>query len=60
MCDVCRHVSGCLTPQNDVFTLTAVHLGQLKKVKIRHDNAGIGAAWFLGHIEVEDTKTKIV
>jgi len=49
-----------LPHQEDVFTLTAVHLGQLKKVKIRHDNAGIGAAWFLGHIEVEDTKTKKV
>lgn len=43
--------------QEDVFTITAIELGRLKKVKIRHDNKGGGAAWFLGHVEVTDNKS---
>ena len=44
--------------QNDVFTLKAVELGRLKKVKVRHDNKGGGAAWFLGHVEITDPKAR--
>ena len=44
--------------QEDVFLVKAVELGRLKKVKIRHDNKGFGAAWFLGHVEIEDPKTR--
>ena len=44
--------------QEDIFTLKAVDLGKLVKVKIRHDNQGIGSAWFLDSIEVDDTKRK--
>jgi len=36
--------------------VSAVELGKIKKLKIRHDNKGGGAAWFLGHVEVEDPK----
>ena len=39
-----------------MFSIKAVELGKLKKLKIRHDNYGGGAAWFLDHIEVEDPK----
>ena len=35
-----------------------MELGKLKKVKIRHDNKGGGAAWFLGHVEVEDPRKR--
>ena len=38
--------------------MTAVELGKIRKVKIRHDNKGVGAAWFLGHVEIEDPKNK--
>lgn len=41
-----------------MFKVTAIELGKLKKVKIQHDNKGGGAAWFLGHVEVEDPKNK--
>ena len=41
-----------------MFKVSAVELGQLKKVKIRHDNKGGGAAWLLDHVEIEDPKTK--
>ena len=44
--------------QEDEFTVKAIELGTLKKVKIRHDNKGGGAAWFLGHVEVLDPKNK--
>lgn len=44
--------------QEDVFMVKAVDLGKLVKVKIRHDNQGIGSAWFLDRIEVEDGKRK--
>ena len=42
--------------QEDVFTVSAVELGRLKKLKIRHDNKGGGAAWYLDRVEVEDPK----
>jgi hypothetical protein len=35
-----------------------VELGTLKKVKIRHDNKGGGAAWYLGHVEIFDPIAK--
>ncbi|XP_013416715.1 lipoxygenase homology domain-containing protein 1 isoform X2 [Lingula anatina] len=42
----------------DEFIVKAIDLGKLKKVKIRHDNKGGGAAWFLDSVEVEDVKSK--
>ncbi|MEW5309958.1 MAG: hypothetical protein WDW38_001797 [Sanguina aurantia] len=36
----------------DVFTLTAVNLGALKRIVIGHDNSGLGAAWHLQQVEV--------
>nr|KAG5694176.1 hypothetical protein BaRGS_016022 [Batillaria attramentaria] len=44
--------------QEDVFQIKAVDLGKLTKVKIRHDNAGFGGAWFLDRVEVDDRKRK--
>ncbi|XP_053384453.1 lipoxygenase homology domain-containing protein 1-like isoform X6 [Mercenaria mercenaria] len=45
--------------QEDVFTVKAIELGKLVKLKIRHDNSGIGgAAWFLDRVEVDDPKNK--
>jgi len=44
--------------QLDTFQLMAVDLGKLVKLKVRHDNKGVGAAWYLDKIEVEDSKRK--
>ncbi|XP_076450682.1 LOW QUALITY PROTEIN: lipoxygenase homology domain-containing protein 1-like [Babylonia areolata] len=44
--------------QEDVFSIKAVDLGKLVKVKIRHDNGGMGSAWFLDSLEVQDGKRK--
>ncbi|XP_036363166.1 lipoxygenase homology domain-containing protein 1-like isoform X1 [Octopus sinensis] len=40
--------------QEDIFTLNAIDLGKLKKIKIWHDNSGSNAAWFLDYVEVRD------
>ena len=40
--------------QEDIFKMEAADLGGLKKLKIRHDNSGPGANWFLDRVEVED------
>ncbi|XP_062503862.1 lipoxygenase homology domain-containing protein 1-like isoform X2 [Corticium candelabrum] len=40
--------------QEDVFTIEAADLGKLEKLKVRHDNSGLGADWFLDHIEVDN------
>ena len=40
--------------QEDIFTIEAADLGKLDKLKIRHDNSGLGADWYLDHIEVDD------
>uniref|UniRef100_A0A3B3TLH8 Lipoxygenase homology PLAT domains 1 n=1 Tax=Poecilia latipinna TaxID=48699 RepID=A0A3B3TLH8_9TELE len=42
--------------KEDVFSLTAVDLGVLKKLRIRHDNSQASAGWFLDRVEIVDTK----
>lgn len=42
--------------QEDVFTISAVDLGTLKKLRIRHDNSQAGAGWFLDRVEIIDNK----
>ena len=49
--------NGCMWVQEDIFKVAAVELGRLKKIKVRHDNKGGGAAWYLDHIEVDDPTT---
>eukprot|EP01119_Soliformovum_irregulare_P003103 TRINITY_DN133_c0_g1_i3.p1 TRINITY_DN133_c0_g1~~TRINITY_DN133_c0_g1_i3.p1 ORF type:complete len:710 (+),score=244.05 TRINITY_DN133_c0_g1_i3:779-2908(+) len=39
---------GCL----DVFTFDAPDVGKISKLKIWHDNAGLGASWYLDSVEV--------
>jgi hypothetical protein len=41
--------------QEDVFDIEAADLGKLEKLKIWHDNAGMGAAWHLDKVEVVHT-----
>ncbi|KAM4634346.1 lipoxygenase homology domain-containing protein 1 [Polymixia lowei] len=42
--------------QEDIFNITAVDLGVLKKLRIRHDNSHSYAAWFLDRVEIVDNK----
>ncbi|XP_039606557.1 lipoxygenase homology domain-containing protein 1-like [Polypterus senegalus] len=42
--------------QEDIFSITAIDLGKLKKLRIRHDNAQGNAAWFLDRVEILDSK----
>uniref|UniRef100_A0A3Q3AH36 Lipoxygenase homology PLAT domains 1a n=1 Tax=Kryptolebias marmoratus TaxID=37003 RepID=A0A3Q3AH36_KRYMA len=42
--------------QEDVFSITAVDLGVLKKLRIRHDNSQASAGWFLDRVEIVDNK----
>ncbi|XP_068279481.1 lipoxygenase homology domain-containing protein 1 [Nyctibius grandis] len=42
--------------QVDVFTIKAIDLGELKKVRIRHDNSGASPSWFLERVEIVDLK----
>ncbi|KAL4225451.1 Lipoxygenase y domain-containing protein 1 [Mactra antiquata] len=57
--DSSTHTNKFERNQEDVFTVKAIELGKLVKLKIRHDNKGIaGAPWFLDRVEVEDPKSK--
>uniref|UniRef100_A0A8C3EMU7 Lipoxygenase homology PLAT domains 1 n=1 Tax=Corvus moneduloides TaxID=1196302 RepID=A0A8C3EMU7_CORMO len=40
----------------DVFTIKAIDLGELKKLRIRHDNSGSRPSWFLERVEIIDLK----
>uniref|UniRef100_A0A803Y1H7 Lipoxygenase homology PLAT domains 1 n=1 Tax=Meleagris gallopavo TaxID=9103 RepID=A0A803Y1H7_MELGA len=40
----------------DVFTIKAIDLGELKKLRIRHDNSGSSPSWFLERVEIVDLK----
>ncbi|KAM7415994.1 hypothetical protein PAMA_018188 [Pampus argenteus] len=42
--------------QEDVFTVTAIDLGPLKKLRIRHDNTQSHSSWYLDRVEIVDTK----
>jgi len=43
--------------KKDSFTLQSPGLGNLKSVRISHDNSGLGAAWFLDKVVVTDAST---
>ncbi|NXF11356.1 LOXH1 protein, partial [Smithornis capensis] len=42
--------------QVDVFIIKAIDLGELKKLRIRHDNSGASPSWFLERVEIVDLK----
>ncbi|KAG7499250.1 lipoxygenase-likey domain-containing protein 1 isoform X1 [Solea senegalensis] len=42
--------------EEDIFSITAVDLGILKKLRIRHDNSQASAGWFLDRVEIVDNK----
>uniref|UniRef100_G3NTG3 Lipoxygenase homology PLAT domains 1b n=1 Tax=Gasterosteus aculeatus aculeatus TaxID=481459 RepID=G3NTG3_GASAC len=44
----------------DTFTIEAVDLGQVFKIHIRHDNAMMGADWYLEQVEVLDQDSEEV
>uniref|UniRef100_A0A8C6KMV9 ST8 alpha-N-acetyl-neuraminide alpha-2,8-sialyltransferase 5 n=1 Tax=Nothobranchius furzeri TaxID=105023 RepID=A0A8C6KMV9_NOTFU len=44
----------------DKFTIEAVDLGQVFKIKIRHDNSLVSADWYLDQVEVFDEDTEEV
>lgn len=47
-------------PQVDKFTIEAVDLGEVFKIRVRHDNSLMGADWYLDQVEVLDTETEEV
>ncbi|KAM4708199.1 lipoxygenase homology domain-containing protein 1 [Discoglossus pictus] len=51
-----NHLNKFEKGQEDVFTINAVDLGELKKLRIRHDNSGSSAGWFLDRVEIVDGK----
>lgn len=44
----------------DKFTVEAVDLGEVYKIKIRHDNSMVSADWCLDQVEVVDVDTEEV
>ena len=41
----------------DTFQLSGVEMGELMKLKVRHDGASMGAGWFLDRIDVRSELT---
>lgn len=44
--------------QVDTFVVKAIELGELTKIRIRHDNKGGGAAWYLEKVEIFNPATQ--
>ncbi|CAB4019689.1 lipoxygenase homology domain-containing 1-like, partial [Paramuricea clavata] len=40
--------------KEDIFSFEAADLGNLHKIKLRHDNAMLNPAWFVERVEIED------
>ncbi|CAL8318268.1 unnamed protein product [Lota lota] len=51
-----NHLNKFEKNQEDIFNITAVDMGVLKKLRIRHDNSNANAAWFLERVEITDNK----
>jgi hypothetical protein len=53
--DVLHKLDGpgnCFERKNtDEFQIEAVDLGELKKIRIGHDNSGVGPGWFLEKVQ---------
>uniref|UniRef100_A0A8C7A0W2 Lipoxygenase homology PLAT domains 1 n=1 Tax=Neovison vison TaxID=452646 RepID=A0A8C7A0W2_NEOVI len=47
------------TFQTDTFTIYAIDLGPLTKIRIRHDNSGNRPGWFLDRIDITDMNNEI-
>ncbi|XP_042531148.1 lipoxygenase homology domain-containing protein 1 isoform X1 [Dipodomys spectabilis] len=45
--------------QTDTFTIYAIDLGALTKIRIRHDNTGSRPGWFLDRIDITDMNNEI-
>ncbi|XP_046284400.1 lipoxygenase homology domain-containing protein 1 isoform X1 [Marmota monax] len=45
--------------QTDTFTIYAIDLGALSKIRIRHDNTGSRPGWFLDRIDITDVNNEI-
>ena len=45
------------TQQEDIFTLEAAELGNVFKVKLRHDNANFSPSWFVDRVDIRDVET---
>jgi hypothetical protein len=44
--------------KTDEFGIECVDLGELKKIRIEHDNSGFGASWFLDKVVITNLQTK--
>jgi len=44
--------------KTDVFSVKCVDLGKLKRIRIGHDGAGLGAGWFCQEVNVESSAGK--
>ncbi|KAM5222354.1 lipoxygenase homology domain-containing protein 1 isoform 3-T3 [Ctenodactylus gundi] len=44
--------------QTDTFTIYAIDLGELTKIRIRHDNTGSRPGWFLDRIDITDVNSE--
>uniref|UniRef100_A0A8C5KBI3 Lipoxygenase homology domains 1 n=1 Tax=Jaculus jaculus TaxID=51337 RepID=A0A8C5KBI3_JACJA len=47
------------TFQTDTFTIYAIDLGPLTKIRIRHDNSGNRPGWFLDRVDITDMNNEI-
>ncbi|XP_027253747.1 lipoxygenase homology domain-containing protein 1 isoform X4 [Cricetulus griseus] len=45
--------------QTDTFTIYAIDLGALTKIRIRHDNTGNRPGWFLDRVDITDMNNEI-
>ncbi|XP_045313244.1 lipoxygenase homology domain-containing protein 1 [Leopardus geoffroyi] len=45
--------------QTDTFTIYAIDLGALTKIRIRHDNSGNRPGWFLDRIDITDMNNEV-
>lgn len=43
--------------QLDIFNIDCIDVGKISKIDIGHDNAGLGASWFLDCVEITNYAT---
>lgn len=56
----CMKACPVFDSQVDKFSIEAIDLGQVFKIRVRHDNSLVGAAWYLDQVEVLDVEMEEV
>ncbi len=52
-----NHANNFEVGANDVFSIEMEDIGEIERVRVRHDNSGEGPGWFLDRVIIHNERT---